>query len=384
MKKNKLLILIPFLISCSNSSLEIVKTNKNLIDDISINSNNNIEARKNLNLNYSQNFIFEYSFSYSNNDLNSKCGVLFTDENSIFEYRFEFDNKTNEYVSKTYRNGSNLAKDLGDRFLINDNDGNNITIIYNENLFYVAINGILKQTRKFESYPLCPTLYVNNASANFKNIKYNTNINDIIEKTNNLKSQYNLLTYQNNYANYNAYKEGNNSLLINKLCNSKGFSYSLVGLKGEYSNQDILVEFNISNISYDVNLINKNIWPKIGLVSYHDLGYLDYICFGSGPYQDRIETYFINAYTQWHNHIDITGDNKLSETINSTKKLNFKIYISNFQTNQVYRVYVNNALVGVRTAHSYSKTMRFGFASDYASGLISDISIKEGVTFYEK
>ena len=51
MKKNKLLILIPFLISCSNSSLEIVKTNKNLIDDISINSNNNIEARKNLNLN---------------------------------------------------------------------------------------------------------------------------------------------------------------------------------------------------------------------------------------------------------------------------------------------------------------------------------------------
>ena len=141
--------------------------------------------------------------------------------------------------------------------------------------------------------------------------------------------------------------------------------------------KDVIVSFTTSGLKVNAaNDTSGNLWPKLALMVYNERGYADMICYGAARKQDRIETYMVNEFTQWYNHSDLTGNTDFNDTLDRNGEIDFRIYVSNTLTAKTYFVYVNDVLVATRTSTTYG-AISFGFAAEYVSGTIKNITVTE-------
>ena len=72
----------------------------------------------------------------------------------------------------------------------------------------------------------------------------------------------------------------------------------------------------------------------------------------------------------------MTGNTDINDTLDRNGDIHFRIYVSNTVSTKTYFVYVNGELVATRTSTSYGP-VSFGFASEYVSGIIKNITVTE-------
>lgn len=252
----------------------------------------------------------------------------------------------------------------------------NLKLVKDEHLFYMLVDDNLIQSRDFNSDITTAWLFAKSCTVNFSNITFKSEIADVDKAIEDIEASAAPFCHGKMYATYTPFTFEDDVITVSKSSEKHPFEQSFVGFGKEMEEQEINIEFTTKNLSYDKNLVqSKNLYPKLGLVSYHDLGYADYICYGVG--QDRIETRCFNGFNQWMNHQDLTGD----ETVLDIKsEINFRIQVINYTSSQVYQVYVNDVLQAMRTTTSYSEKMQFGIAAEYCSGEIHNLTIN-GVPF---
>lgn len=276
--------------------------------------------------------------------------------------------------------GTDRRYDLGYRRTITDGISSassiRMTAIRDGDTFYLAVNGKLRQMRKFDIAPSVPGVTACGARTVADEIEYTADNAEVDAAIAELAySGYGVANCHANYGEESITIKNENTFSFGARTRQNVLTYSRMAFDGGYSG-DMEVSFTVSDLvplaSADTGDANK--WPKLALLVYYDRGYEDMLCLGAAKKQDRIETYAFNAIVQWYNHSDLTGNASVESTIDRTGDIDFKIDISDTGTYKVFRIYVNGALFALRTSTAHGE-LRFGFAAEYVSATISDFTV---------
>lgn len=323
-------------------------------------------------------YVFSASVSLTNLADDGKAGLNAGSNILPHNMDFLYDNSRKELATYATLYNADRRLDLGYRYMLTDSTGTelSLTVLRNGKMFYFLNNGELVQMRELDIKPTVPGFTVYNGEIEYTDVYYSADKSEVEEMISQCVPG-NQLTLGQEYANFNAYNVGEDgTLTLDSRCVDKPFEYSRVGLKGVYEG-DVEISFTTSQLK--VNAANDtagDLWPKLALMVYNDNGYSDMICYGAGRKQDRIETYMVNEFYQWYNHGDLTGNTDINDTLDRNGDIQFRIYVSNTVSTKTYFVYVNGELVATRTSTSYGP-VSFGFASEYVSGIIKNITVTE-------
>ena len=356
------------------------KTEIQTFNNITINSDTTSFKAEYLNVESSKFYVVSASTNYTQG-VSSHFGLV---NNSNYNEKlvYAIDEANRSSYSNATLYGSNKRGDLG-RVRINKTikvkEQNNLTIIRNDDLFYMFNGGELLQIRKLDVSPTKPGLTVSSGVITFSNISYCANEEYVKSLLSDMLVPYEGYTVGNYFANYGdvVIDKQNKSVTFLESYQNHVFADSKIAFEGRYSG-DLEVTFTTKNIKPlpSASRGDDSKWPKFTLVLTYEDGHEDLICIGAGNKQDRIETCIFYDFTQWHNHNDFTGDTNIDNFLDLTKENEFTVLITDTGTYKAIRVYVNGNLCAIRRSTSYGN-IQFGFKTEYVSGTVQNFIVKE-------
>lgn len=255
-----------------------------------------------------------------------------------------------------------------------EQDETDIIVIRDGTLFYFIVDDALVQIREVDMLASSFGFSVERGGATFVGsyCMDETEVDAAVEKY----SDNGGLTFGQQFSNIASYTKTENGFIVDERCKDYGFDYSLVGYGEEYEGS-ISVEYDLKDIKFNAeNDRGGSVYPKIALVVYNERGYYDYICLGVADKSDRVETGLATGFKVWWNHTDLTGDTSEDNTLDLSEGVHMRVDIVNTLTTKIYQIYVNGALAAQRTSLSYGG-VQLGFACDYASATVENITVTE-------